>query len=440
LPLVADYTGQLSFTVRFGPSLSVPAAVPPPTDRKPAVIRGLVADDVSVVVNGQPADREAGAFTARVPKGEREAVVIATAPDGAITKAVVEFSEEVVKGDPIQAFHVSAPMWRDQELQDMIEKLAAEGRINAIELTVKDEAGAVGYETQVPLAKEIGAISRDYDAREAIDRIHSLGLKAIGRVVNFRDPKLAQWAYDTGRLDMLVLGPDGEPLDTSYGPIVFTNFGNETVRQYNIDLAVEAANLGFDHILYDYVRRPEGELDTLSFPGLEVSAPVSIATFVKETRERLPETTLLGLSVFGIAATRPIMIAQDVRLLAPLVDYIAPMVYPSHWGPGEYKVALPVAEPGKIVERSVKDFVRIASAGGAYTLPWLQDFDTGDYGYGEAEVRAQIDAAMKAGASGFILWNPRVRYDFAALDPMPVSDPDSSTDRSSDDSEPTTTG
>ena len=133
------------------------------------------------------------------------------------------------------------------------------------------------------------------------------------------------------------------------------------------------------------------------------------------------------------------MIAQDIRLLAPLVDYIAPMVYPSHWGAGEYKVAVPIAEPGKIVERSVKDFVRIASAGGAYTLPWLQDFDTGDYGYGEAEVRAQIEAAMKSGASGFLLWNSRVRYDYDALDPMAVADEETPSD-TSDTSEPVTTG
>jgi len=343
---------------------------------------------------------------------------MATAPDGSVTKAVVEFADTVVYGDPIQAYHISSPMWRDPEIQAELTRLAHEGRINAVELTVKDEAGWVGYDTSVPLAKEIGAIARDYDIRQAIDHIHSLGLKAIGRVVCFLDPKLAQWAYKSGHDEMIIQNADGTPLDSYYGPVVFTNFGNEDVLQYNIDLAVEAAESGFDHILYDYVRRPEGELETMKFPGLEWAPPVAIANFVKETRERLPEETKFGLSVFGIAATRPIMIAQDVRLLAPLVDYIAPMVYPSHWGLGEYKVPNPVAEPAKIVERSVKDFVKIASAGGAYTIPWLQDFDTGKYTYGEAEVRAQIEAAMKSGASGYMLWNPRVRYDYDAMDPM----------------------
>jgi hypothetical protein len=254
----------------------------------------------------------------------------------------------------------------------------------------------------------------------------------------FLDPILAKWSWNNGYRDRLILNAEtGDPHASYYGPIAFTNPGNETVRQYNIELAVEAAEAGFDHILYDYVRRPEGEVEQFLFPGMDTAPPVSVATFVKETRERLPKETKLGLSVFGIAATRPIMIAQDVRLLAPLIDYIAPMVYPSHWAAGEYKVPNPVAEPGKIVERSVKDFVRIASAGGAYTIPWLQDFDTGDYGYGEAEVRAQIEAAFASGASGYMLWNPRVRYDYDALDVMPSwsppSDEDSgATDASSD--------
>ena len=68
---------------------------------------------------------------------------------------------------------------------------------------------------------------------------------------------------------MLVLQGSGGPLETDYGAAAFTNLANPEVRQYQIDLAVEAAQLGFDEILYDYVRRPEGEhrFDVLSRPA-----------------------------------------------------------------------------------------------------------------------------------------------------------------------------
>ena len=103
---------------------------------------------------------------------------------------------------------------------------------------------------------------------------------------------------------------------------------------------------------------------------------------------------MLGISVFGIAATRPEQIAQDLRLMAPHVDYVAPMVYPSHWGRGEYGVADPNRQPAAIVGASVGDFTHGVAGSGAAVVPWLQDFSAGGVAYGPVEVRAQIDAAL----------------------------------------------
>ena len=431
-PWVKDKTGQLDFTVRFGPSLSLPLTVPPPTDRRPAIIRGLADDDVIVTVNGKPASREAGMFEAQVPKGTRDATVIATDANGNMTKAVVKFdSTPVVASEPYQSFHVNELAWRWPALDKTLERLATNHQINSVVLTIKDEYGLIGYPTQVPLASQIGAISKDwrvapdgsltpgmYDTKQAIDRMHQLGLKAIGRITCFLDPQLAEWAVKNNQLDMVVQDDTGAPVRTKYGTAVFTNFANPKVRQYNIDLAVEAAKLGFDEIMFDYVRRPEGLLKNLNFVGLETSPQVGIAQFVRAARQALPPVTKLGLAVFGVSATRPNLVGQDIRLLAPLVDFVAPMVYPSHWVAGEYKVPIPMADPEKIVERSTADFVRQASTGGAYTVPWIEDFGAAGYTYGPAEINAQTDGAMKAGASGVFLWNAKIEYDFDALRPL----------------------
>lgn len=429
-PWARDKTGQVSFTVRFGPTLSLPRAVPPPTAKRPALIRGLAEDDVIVTVNGKPASRESGMFQAYVPFGTRDATVIATAPDGSITKAVVKFDATPVTGEPIQAFHVSEPAWRYANLDKTLARLAREKKINAVVLTVKDENGIIGYPTSVPLAKRIGAVGKDwrtkngeltlgfYDARKAIDRLHELGLRAIGRITCFLDPQLAEWAMKNGQSDLIVQNNLGEPIRTAYGTAVFTNFANEQVRQYNIQLAVEAAKLGFDDIMFDYVRRPEGLMEKLNFPGLTTSPAVGIANFVREARQALPADTRLGVAVFGVSASRPYLVGQDIRLLAPLVDYVAPMVYPSHWVEGEFKVALPIAEPGKIVERSVAEFVRQASTGGAFTVPWLQDFGAKSYQYGTPQVLAQIEASYRSKGSGFFMWNSRVEYHLDAFEPV----------------------
>jgi hypothetical protein len=170
--------------------------------------------------------------------------------------------------------------------------------------------------------------------------------------------------------------------------------------------------------MFDYVRWPEGLMEKLNFPGLTTSPAVGVANFVREARQALPANTRLGVAVFGVSASRPYLVGQDIRLLSPLVDYVAPMVYPSHWVEGEFKVALPIAEPGKIVERSVAEFVRQASTGGAYTVPWLQDFGAKSYQYGTPQVLAQIEGSYRSNASGFFMWNSRVEYHLDAFEPV----------------------
>ena len=236
----------------------------------------------------------------------------------------------------------------------------------------------------------------------------------IGRLVAFRDPVLAEWAWTHGRRDLVIQTPDGGAYSGGYGG--FTSYVDPTVRAYNVDLAVAAAKLGIDDVLYDYVRRPDGPLDSMVVPGLDEDPEQAVTDFLAQARRRLaPYETFLGASVFGIAATRPEEIAQDVPAIAREVDYVAPMLYPSHWGPQEYGVANPESEPYAIVRRSLVDFRRIVRGTGARVVPWLQDFSLG-VEYGEPEVRAQIDAASGADIDEFLLWDPRVTYTGAALE------------------------
>ena len=179
----------------------------------------------------------------------------------------------------------------------------------------------------------------------------------IGRIVAFRDPVHARsaWANPATR-DQVVQTPQGAPY-AGYGG--FTNFAHPAVRGYNVDIAEEAARRGVDDILYDYVRRPDGPRSGMVFPGLRGNPERAVAGFLAEARGRLGRRgAFLGASVFGIAATRPGEIAQDIGLIAREVDYVAPMLYPSHWAPGEYGVADPNADPYGIVRRSLEDFLR----------------------------------------------------------------------------------
>ena len=178
--------------------------------------------------------------------------------------------------------------------------------------------------------------------------------------------------------------------------------------------------MGVKDILWDYIRRPEGDPASMVIPGLEGASSEAVVSFLAEMqRELRPRGAYQGASVFGIAAAAGDSIAQDIPKMGAVVDYLAPMLYPSHWGPGMYRVESPINQPYEIIKKSLSDFQRIAQATGVRFLPWLQDFTLHGVQYGEHEVREQIRAAKELGIDGFLLWNPNVRYTDEALDPLP---------------------
>ena len=315
--------------------------------------------------------------------------------------------------EPIRGVHVTAYAWADKDLRQSILALVRAKKINTVELDLKDESGEVGWASGVPLARRMGAQLDIYDLAAAVEQLHGLGVRVVGRLVCFRDPIHAEAAWRAGRRAEVIGAPGGGAY-AKYGG--FSNFANPVVRKYNIDLAVAAARLGVDEILYDYVRRPDGPLSSMAFPGLRGTPERAIVEFLRQSRIALADTdVLVGASVFGVAATRPKEVAQDIPAMARQVDYIAPMLYPSHWGPGEYGVADPNGQPAEIVSRSTTDFVKQVRGTGARIVNWLQDFSLGR-DYGPAEVRAQIRASREAGVDEFLLWDAAVTYTADALD------------------------
>jgi peptidoglycan/xylan/chitin deacetylase (PgdA/CDA1 family) len=358
---------------------------------------------------------EQGRFRLVVRQGTRRFVLTATDAAGNSSRWRVPVTVVPrLPAQPIRAVHVTSYGWANDELRRGVLELVRAKKINAVELDLKDEAGEVGWQSGVPLARSMGAQLDVYDLERATRQLHAMGLRVIGRVVCFRDPIHASAAWRAGRKNEVIQAPDGTPY-AKYGG--FTNFANATVRKYNIDLAVAAAKLGVDDILYDYVRRPDGPLDSMVFPGLTGTPERAIVEFLAESRAALaPTGAFVGASVFGVAATRPSEVAQDIPRMARQVDYIAPMLYPSHWGPGEYNVDDPNAQPYKIVRRSTADFVKQVSGSGARVVNWLQDFSLGRT-YGPTEVRDQIRASRADGVDDFILWNAGVIYTSDALEP-----------------------
>lgn len=401
-------------TIRFDPpGVLIPSG-------QPVRLAGTLEPGATLIADGRPVLVEDGRFhLAWKTRPTGPVTLVATDPlRNATTRRIWISMQPRRPPHPIRAVHVTFDGWADPTLRKGVIDLIDQGRINAVELDLKDEGGVVGWDAPVPLGRRIGAVKTIVDLPEAVKYLHGRGIRVIGRLVCFRDPVLAAAAWKAGQHDEVIQTPGGAAYVGAYGTAgqaSFTNFANPVVRRYQIDIAVAAAKAGVDEILYDYVRRPDGPLSTMRFPGLKGTPEASIASFLAETRSALkPYKVFLGASVFGVAATRPKEVAQDIPAMAAHVDYISAMVYPSHWGPGEYGVANPNAEPYEIVKRSLDDFQKDVRGTGARVVPWLQDFSLG-VTYGPAQVDEEISGARDAGIDEYLLWDPAVTYTAAAL-------------------------
>jgi len=110
-------------------------------------------------------------------------------------------------------------------------------------------------------------------------------------------------------------------------------------------------------------------------------------------------------------------IGQKFEKIMTEVDYICPMIYPSHYGPGNYGFANPNAHPYEVVKAALVDGLKKVKDTAVVIRPWLQDFNLGVPAYGATEVRAQIKATYDVGLEEWILWNARNIYTKGALLP-----------------------
>jgi hypothetical protein len=285
--------------------------------------------------------------------------------------------------------------------------------LNTIELDVKDENGEVAFVSRryAPLAVEVGAAQRYYDPRRVARAVRARGMYLIGRVVVFEDPILGE-----RRPELALRTPSGSVWRNN-GGLAWTNQYDRRVWKYNVDVAAAAARAGFDEIQFDYVRFPsDGDLSSIVYPGRRAEAKAkTIADFLTYAVRRLrPLGVRVSADLFGLSATHSLGVGQAPRRIAKIVDAIYPMVYPSHFNPGEYNMPDPNGDPGRTVAFALRDFRRQLAGGRAWLIPWLQDFSLGRT-YTLADVQAQILAARRTKTRGFMLWNAGGVYTHQAL-------------------------
>ena len=277
----------------------------------------------------------------------------------------------------------------DEDFQRLL-GLADDSVVNALVFDTKDETGSVLYETGVADAARLGAVDPVYRPADLLAEARDHGLYAITRIVTFEDPV---WSR-------------GDPEAKLAGSWV--DAGNRDNWAYPLGLAVEACELGFDEIQFDYVRYPAGRTAVAAaaqVPRTGEERSAVIAEFLGEARDQLaPRGCGVSAAIFGITVSSPTDegIGQLVESVAPAVDAVSPMLYPSHYGPGWLGFADPNDHPGPVIADALDD--GLPRIGTTTMRPWIQAF-----GYNGTQIGDQIREAEARGA-GWLLWNASGNY------------------------------
>jgi hypothetical protein len=311
---------------------------------------------------------------------------------------------------------------RSERLATLI-KLAKETSVNAFVIDFKDDSGKLLTKSAAaarynPKANDSLAFE---DPAPVLKRLKDEGIYLIARIVTFKDPVFAKahparaiWDRKAGRT---FRSGDG---------LTWASPHDADFRSYNLGLAKEAARLGFNEVQFDYIRFPDvpksADLDYRNPNG--VSKAEAIQSFLLDARKALePLKVYVAADVFGLVCTTvdDMRIGQYWEAVSNAVDYICPMMYPSHYGPMNYGIAVPDQKPYDVLDRGIRDSIRrngnIATP--AMLRPWIQGFTAtwvkGHISYGPDQVKAQTKALADNGVNSWLIWHPANRYNPLAV-------------------------
>lgn len=383
---------------------------------------------------------------------------------------------EVVMHQPlpeqVKAIYMTACVAGTPDFRQRLVDLVNETEINSIMIDIKDFSGTISFPPTAPdwIPAWQNADCGAHDMRAFIAALHDMGIFVIGRVTVFQDP-----FYAPLRPELAVLRTDGSVWRDHKG-LSFIDVGATEYWDHIIDLSVDSYNLGFDELNFDYVRYPsDGPMDDIAFPnsmageyGADKQANLEAffaylheqladesryADYNHQNTGRASSTPWTSADLFGMTTTNTddLSIGQVIERAAPYFDFIAPMVYPSHYPNSFLGLGNPNDHPYKVVNYAMQAGVdRMTSpttvvrgflhepeyytnasgtkvATGKYIKPvfsadnlrtWIQDFDYGG-DYDAADVRAQIQASYDAGVGSWMVWAPSNIYTKAALEPNP---------------------
>ena len=371
-----------------------------------------------------------------VPATTTESLLLSSATTTATAITTATTTENVVTHiktpEHVKAIYVSSWVAGTPSIRSRLIKLIENTELNAVVIDVKDNTGVLSWDGRI----------KDLDS--LIEELHAKNIYVIARISAFQDPSFVK-----RHPELAVKNINTGEVWKDHKGIPWIDTGSRAMWEYLSQIGKEAYKRGFDELNYDYIRFPtDGNLKSMQFPISGERGIYDKRGIVRDFYKYLHnEFSPLGIPIsgdlFGIIATNKNetkALGQDLGDALLYFDYVALMVYPSHFYAGTAGYQNPAAHPYEIIEYSTRGAVAIAvetssstrNASGtpqvasstliAKLRPWYQDFDMGAV-YTKEMVRAQINAGYKFNVNSWMLWDPANKYTPEALEKETVSTP-----------------
>lgn len=362
----------------------------------------------------------------------------------------------------VKAIYMTSCVAGTPSFRERLVRLIEETEINSVVIDIKDYSGTISFppvsDHWRPAWESARCGTRDMEA--FIASLHEKNIFVIGRITVFQDP-----FYAERHPELAVAKASTGGVWHDHKGLSFIDVGARPYWDHILELSVNAYNIGFDELNFDYVRYPsDGNMQDIAFPnslkgeyGSDKQA--NLEAFFKYLSEQLDDESLFtavrhentgrasstpwtSVDLFGMTTTNydDLSIGQIQERAAPYFDFVAPMVYPSHYPKTFLGLGNPNDHPYTIVHHAMSAGVariratttplqgflheRIGTLTPAlYQKPgygadrlrtWIQDFDYGG-DYDAADVRAQIQASYDAGVMSWMIWAPSNIYTREAL-------------------------
>ena len=441
---VTDADGSATLTAMRGAELEVTAPEHDPAEAsvpdegdlrielRPNVVSGRVTDEageaiagVRVFVDGAQTlaeTDEAGEY--RLIDVPEEGTLVFKMPGYRLGEIPIDGSTTVdLVMEPFEARALYAPsaVFEAPGRLDAMLELLDRTEANALVIDVKETDGRLYYATELETAAEVGAIRETpvFDLAELLPMLKERGIYTIARMVVMKDNTSA-----VARPELAVRNSaTGEPWRDNIGG-AWLDPSAPGVAEYIASIAGDLAAKGFDEVQLDYIRfysdGPYDVADT-NLPNTQSFRLPAIQRVLRVVSQELDATrAFLGADVFPIPFIVPDDqgIGQRPEVFMPYVDYICPMVYPSHYGPGVFGFEVPNQFPYEVIDETLQIMNRQKEGLPVVIRPWIQDFGYGPFPpYTADQIRAEMEAAAANDARGWMIWNARATFTEAALGP-----------------------